>query len=62
MASTNPFCFSRVGLLDILLAQILFFFVARPTDEILTVAGHDRRWANSGLASCAPLALVRQVD
>jgi hypothetical protein len=44
MASTKDFF--RIGLPDVLLAQSLFFFVARPTDEILAVAGHDRRWTD----------------
>src|SRR5215813_11270144 len=36
----------RIGLLDVLLAQSFFFFVTRPTGEILAVAGHDRRWTD----------------
>src|SRR6516165_1268446 len=60
----------QLGFLDILLAQILFFFVARPTDEILAVAGHDRRWTDQRAgklrAVCAgmkevPAALVRRI-
>jgi hypothetical protein len=48
----------RIGLLDVLLAQSLFLFVARPTDEILAAQVMIVDGLTSGLTSCAPLALV----
>src|ERR1700726_4028613 len=60
----------RIGFLDVLLAQSLFLFVARPTDEILAVTGHDRRWTDQRACELravgagmkkVPAALIRRV-
>src|SRR5262249_45721934 len=60
----------RIGLLDVLLAQSLFFFIARPTNKILPVAGHDRRWTDQWACELravgagvkkVPAALIRRV-
>src|SRR5216683_4017199 len=36
----------RIGLANVFLAQRLLLLVARPADEILAIAGHDRRRAD----------------
>src|SRR5260370_19637215 len=60
----------RIGFLDVLLAQSLFLFVARPTDQILAVTGHDRRWTDQRACELravgagmkkVPAALIRRV-